>query len=364
MILAALIAGAFPMALGADPATRGVVQTIAGTGKPDLNALEGKALEVNLNQPFGVEIGPDGALYICEVGNHRVLRLDLAQGTIRTVAGNGKKGLKGDGGPATEASLNEPYEARFDASGDMYFVEMQNAVVRKVERSTGRISTVAGTGEPGFSGDGGPAVKARFKQPHSIALDDRGRLYIADLGNHRVRRVELKSGTIDSIAGNGEPGPWAGGVAVGRPLLGPRALAFQRGALWIALREGHSLLRLDLDSGLAKRVAGNGAPGWVDGPASEACFNGPKGLALDSSGAAYLMDTENHSVRRVAPDTGAVSTLAGAGPTSSGFGGDGGSALEARFDRPHGIAVSPGGEVIYIGDTNNHRVRRIKYAAR
>ncbi len=354
-----------------DSAAQDMIETIAGTGKPELGAMEGKALEVNINQPFGLELGPDGALYICEVGHHRVLRLDLAAKTIRTVAGTGKMGLAGEGVPATQADLNEPYEVRFDPAGDMFFVEMQNALVRRVERISGRIFTVAGTGEAGFSGDGGPAVKARLKQPHSIAFDEVGRLYIADIGNHRIRRVDLKSGTIDSIAGDGSAKPFADGPAVGMPLPGPRALATRKGSLWIALREGHSLLELDLTSGRVKRIAGAGQPGWRDGPAAQALFNGPKGLALDSSGAAYLMDTENHAVRRVDPVAGVVTTLAGgevkgtgASGDGGGFAGDGGPASGARLNRPHGIAVSPSGDTIYVGDSNNHRVRRIKRAAR
>ena len=164
--------------------TPGVITTVAGTGRPELNRMAGHATEVNIAQPFGVDFSPDGELAICEIGHHRVLRLDLESGRVHTVAGNGRKGSGGDGGPATEASLNEPYEVRFDAAGNMYFVEMRGALIRKVDAEDGTIRTIAGTGTPGFSGDGGPAVAAQLRSPHSIALDGRGGLYVADIGNH------------------------------------------------------------------------------------------------------------------------------------------------------------------------------------
>src|SRR5439155_17934355 len=143
-------------------------------------------LAINVGDPFGVEIGPDGALYICEVRNHRVLRLDLKSGELTTVAGSGVKGYAGDGGPATKAQLNEPYEVRFDRAGNMLFVEMQNHIIRQVDGKTGIVSTVAGTGAKGYSGDGGPATAAQLNAPHSIAHDAADNLYIAEIANHRI----------------------------------------------------------------------------------------------------------------------------------------------------------------------------------
>ncbi len=141
----------------AEPTFAGKIETIAGTGKSTDGGASGLAPRTNIGNPFGVEIGPDGALYICEVSNHRVRRLDLATGQLTTVAGCGRQGYAGDGGPATEALLNEPYEVRFDADGNMFFVEMKNHLIRRVDAKTGRISTVAGNGQPGDAGDGGPA---------------------------------------------------------------------------------------------------------------------------------------------------------------------------------------------------------------
>ncbi len=278
------------------------IETIAGTGKPGNNGAAGQALQTNIDQPFGVEIGPDGALYITEVGQHRVRRLDLKSGQLTTVAGCGKKGYGGDGGPATEALLNEPYEVRFDPQGNMVFVEMQNHVVRRVDRKTGAIQTIAGTGRPGYGGDGGPATKAEFRQPHSIAFDRAGALYIADIGNHRVRRIDPETGLIQSIAGNGEKKlPVSGSKAAGQAIFGPRALVADGPWLWIALREGNSVWRLNFESGLITHVAGSGKKGFSGdgGNPLAATFDGPKGIAIDPGGSIVVMDTENQAVRQI-----------------------------------------------------------------
>jgi hypothetical protein len=168
-----------------------VIHTLAGIGKGgDIPDGSGKATEISVDLPFGVENGPDGALYITTVGSHRVLRLDRRSGQVTSVAGNGRKGYSGDGGPATKATLNEPYEVRFDSHGNMLILEMQNHLIRRVDAQSGTITTLAGDGVAGDRGDGGPARQARFRSPHSITLDDKDNLYVSDLGNHRVRRIE------------------------------------------------------------------------------------------------------------------------------------------------------------------------------
>lgn len=326
------------------------------------NGSQGPAAKMNVAQPFGVEVGPDGALYIAEVGNHRVLRLDLNAQSITTVVGTGRKGYSGDGGLATKADLNEPYEVRFDQDGNMYIVEMQNHVVRRVDAKTGRISTIAGTGKHGYSGDGGPASKATFNRPHSIALDGTGGLYIADIGNHRIRRVDLATGIVDSIAGSDERRlPKDGQVAKGNPILGPRALFIEGNTMWIALREGHSVWKLDLKEGTLHHVAGTGKKSFSGdgGPAKHATFNGPKGIAVGPEGNVYVVDTENQAIRKIDLKTDKIATVAGQGPGHRGGAGDGGPATKAELDRPHGICVSKNG-TIFIGDTLNHRVRSVK----
>src|SRR5687768_9143482 len=171
------------------------IETVAGTGKAGFSGDGGPALQAELNNPYGLVVGPGGALFVCDMGNHRIRKIDK-KGIITTVAGNGVKGWSGDGGPALAAALNEPYEIRFDRGGNMYFVEMRNAVVRRVDAKTGIISTIAGTGRPGFRGDGGAATNAMLNQPHSIQFVGFGKqeLWICDIGNHRVRALDLKTG--------------------------------------------------------------------------------------------------------------------------------------------------------------------------
>lgn len=339
-----------------------IISTVAGTGSPENNGDQGNATKINIGDTFGVEVGPDGALYVTEVKNHRVHRVDLKTGKLTVVAGNGKKGYSGDGGPATKASLNEPYEVRFDKNGNMFFVEMKNHVIRRVDAKTGVISTIAGTGKQGFSGDGGPAIKATFSVPHSIALDGKGGLYVADIGNHRIRRIDLKTGIVDSIAGSEKRVlPKDGQTAKGNPILGPRALYIDGTTMWIALREGHSVWKLNLGDGILHHVAGTGKKGFSGdgGPAKDATFNGPKGIAVGPKGNVYVVDTENQAIRMINTKTKIISTIAGSGPGNRGSGGDGGLATKAQLARPHGICVGLDGAV-YIGDTLNHRVRRVK----
>lgn len=351
---------------GVAAAQAGTIETVAGAGGKTNNGDAGKALDVNIGQTFGVEFGPDGALYVCEVENHRVWRVDVKTGMAKVVAGSGRKGYDGDGGPATKASMNEPYEVRFDSAGNMYVVERVNAVVRRVDGKTGVITTIAGTGKPGFSGDGGPATSAQFNQPHSIALDEaKGHLYVADIINHRIRRVDLKSGTIETVAGTGaKKQPEDGKVARGLPMAGPRALYVTEAdrTLWIALREGNSVWKMELDTGVLHHVAGTGKSGWNADKTvtmAEAMFAGPKGIVVDRQGRVFVADTENQATRMIVPKAGKVVTIAGGGPKSRGLGGDGGEATAAKMDRPHGICFGPDGRV-YMGDTNNHRVRAIQ----
>jgi DNA-binding beta-propeller fold protein YncE len=314
-----------------------------------------------VGQPFGVELGPDGGLYICEVENHRIRRYDLETRALTTVAGTGRAGYSGDGGPALEADMNEPYEIRFDDAGNLFVVEMKNHIVRRINGKTGVITTVAGTGREGYGGDGGPATEALLKQPHSIALDGMCGLLIADIGNHRIRRVDLASGTIRTFAGNGEKTlPRDGQQAEGNPMVGPRALFVDGDTLWIALREGHSVWRMNLNTGTLAHVAGTGNKGFTGdgGPAREATFDGPKGIAVGPDGNVYVVDTENQAIRMIDTHSGVISTIAGSGPDARGFGGDSGPATAASMDRPHGIGIGPDG-VVYIGDTNSHRVRRV-----
>ena len=338
----------------------GDVMTVAGNGKDVPGSADGKALNTPSSQPFGISYGPDGALYVCEVGSHLIRRIDLQTGEAKTVAGTGKKGYSGDGGLATQAQLNEPYEVRFDKQGNMLFVEMQNHLVRKVDYKTGVISTIAGTGVAGFSGDGGPASKAQMSQPHSITLDDQDRLFICDIKNHRIRMVDPHTGIISTFAGTGEKTKTPDGASFdGTPLNGPRALDFDgKNSLYLALREGNAIFRMDLTNRTYHHLAGTGKSGYSGdgGPGKEAQLAGPKGVSLSRAGDLYFADTESHTVRVLRAKTGIVETVIGDGQPGDGPDGD---ARKCRLDRPHGVYVSPDGW-LYVGDSNNHRVRRIK----
>ena len=233
------------------------VSTLIGTGSPGFSDRE-------INNPYGLVIGPDRALYFCDLDNQRIRRLDLKTHRTTTIAGNGQRAYSGDGGPATAAALNMPHEIQFDAAGDLYIAERDNHVVRKVDAKTGVISTFAGTGVPGFSGDGGPAARAQLRQPHSIAVDPRGRLLICDIGNHRIRQVDLSSGTIDTYGGTGERQPTPDGAPVkGTPLNGPRTIAIAPdGDLYLALREGNAIYRIAAKTATIHHLAGTGEQGY------------------------------------------------------------------------------------------------------
>jgi len=339
------------------PLTAADTKTLAGTGVSGATGDGGPAVEAQVGNPYGLTIGPDGALYVCEIDTHRVRRIDLKTGKISTVAGTGEMGYAGDGGPATQAKLNEPYEVRFDPDGNMLFVEMKNAIVRKVDAKTGVISTVAGTGQEGFSGDGGPATKAELYRPHSIALDKAGHLYIADIGNHRIRRVDRKTGVISTFAGTGEQLPTPDGSKVaGTPLNGPRTMTFSKaGDMYLALREGNAVYRLDWKEQVWRHIAGTGEKGYTGdgGPARQALLSGPKGIEVGPAGGVYIADTESHTIRRIDQKTGVIETVVGFGERRDGPDGD---PLQCGLARPHGVYVDTKG-VIYIGDSENHRVR-------
>ena len=302
-----------------------------------------------IDQPFGLGIGPDGAVYFCDVGNHKIDRLDLKTRKVSVVAGTGEKGYSGDGGPAIRAQVDEPYEIAFDKPGNLFFCDRTNHVVRRIDRKTRVISTVAGTGKEGFSGDGGPAVQAQFRQPHSIAFAPDGRLLICDILNFRIRALDLKSGLISTWAGTGQRGEAADGAPLtGTPLDGPRALAIDRsGNFYLALREGNTIYRLDVKGGKMYRFAGTGEKGFTGdgGDARAAKLSGPKGVACAPDGSVYIADTENHAIRKV-DAKGVITTVAGDGKRGA-------------LARPHGVYVDRAG-VLYIADTENHRVLMMK----
>lgn len=360
----ALFGAAFSLAEGGTGAEqpssdRWEIRPFAGTGERGYSGDGASATQARLDNPFGIVRGPDGGLYICDMANHAIRKV-ARDGTISTVAGTGKRGYSGDGGAATRAELNEPYEIRFDHAGNMFFVEMQNHLVRRVDARNQTISTVAGTGAAGFSGDGGPATKATLRQPHSIQFDRPGDLYICDIANHRIRKVDMKSGLISTFAGNGERTATPNGAKIsGTPLNGPRAIDFDKdGNLWLALREGNAVYKLDLAAGKIQHVAGTGKKGFTGhgGPAKEATLSGPKGLNVGPDGNIYLADTESHSIRMIDRKKGTLELIAGTGEKGDGPDGD---PFRCKMARPHGVFVDADGAV-FVGDSEAHRVRVLR----
>jgi streptogramin lyase len=331
------------------------IANLAGTGTPrGENAPDG-----SITDPYGLVRGPDGALWFCEHDGHRISRL-APDGTITVIAGTGTKGYSGDGGPAVSATLNLPHELRFGPDGALYVADTGNNVIRRIDVATGIITTFAGTGAKGYGGDGGPAAQATFRGPHSIQFDAAGRLYVCDVGNHAVRRIDPKTAVITTIAGNGKAGPTPDGAPLaGTSFNNPRSLDVDaQGNPWLVTREGNQVFKLDLEAGVIRLMAGTGEPGFTGngGPALAATLSGPKGIALDSAGNAWLVDTESHSIRVIDVATGRLQLAAGNGAK-----GDGpeGKATACSLNRPHGVFIDADGSVL-IGDSEAHRIRVLR----
>jgi len=345
----------------------GTIDTIAGTGRAGYAGDGGPARQARLHQPFHCDLDGKGRLYVADVFNHCIRRIDPKTGTITTVAGTGTKGYGGDGGPATKATLNEPYAVAVTPAGDLYIVDRLNAVIRRVDGNTGRMTTVAGTGRRGYSGDGGPGTEARLNEPNDCCLDGKGGLLIADVSDWRIRRLDLGTGRITTFAGTGRILTNAatgrvdrarigdGGPATKAVLVGSRAVCVDgRGNTYVCEREGNAIRKVDA-RGTITTVAGTGRQGKADGPGSRATFNGPKGLRCDAQGNVFIADTENHAIRRLDARTREVTTVAGG---HQGKEGDGGDARKAGLDRPHGCLPDKDG-TLYIADSSNNRVRRV-----
>jgi streptogramin lyase len=345
-------------------APSGTITAAAGTGAKGYAGDGGPATAAQLDNPFDVAFDRAGHLYFSDTNNHVVRRVDAKTGIVVTVAGNGKKGSEGDGGPATAAQLNEPYGIELDAEGNLYIVDRLNFSIRVVDAKTRRIRTIAGTGKTGKSDDGIPGPSASLGEPNGLCLDGKGKLYIADVRDQRVRVLDLKMGTIGTACGlSGKKATAGDGGPIAKATLnGPRAVAMGRdGSLFIVEREGNGVRRIDFANGTIDRFAGTGKKGYSGdgGPANAATFDGPKEIDIDTNGNVFVVDTENEAIRRIDAKTGTVTTVAGKGRTKMPGQGDGGPATAATLGRPHGVAIGPGGAV-YIGDTLSHRIRVVR----
>jgi DNA-binding beta-propeller fold protein YncE len=392
----------------------GTIMTIAGNGEPGYSGDGGPAIGAMLNEPKSVTVA-GSFLYIADSENHRIRRVDLRSGVITTVAGRSEhqavpstdpspsmderegealdplgdpvsrkeekyaqlpdqsgtvrfvtgaaeKGrFQGDGGPAIDATLNFPSAIAVDAAGNLYIADMFNHRIRKVDAATGRISTVAGTGAARFMGDGNVAEKAALNEPVALALDERAcRLYIADLANYRVRVVFRDTGRIETCAGNGDAQyDGDGRPATEAALSGPSGLTLDsEGNLYIADTFSGRVRVVEAVSGIIRTVAGDGGEYRYQGTPSEfsTSLSRPAGIALSPAGKLYLTDSDNHLIRLWNPRSKIITSIAGNG--SAGFAGDGGPARDCCLNYPFGVAVDARGN-IYIADTFNHRIRMI-----
>jgi streptogramin lyase len=313
----------------------------------------------HLNEPFAVDFDRAGRTYIAQMGGHRVSVLE-PNGAVSVLAGTGEAGLSGDGGPAAKAQLNSPHHLLIGPDGHLYVADTFNNVVRRIDLKSGIITRVAGKGGPkAYSGDGGPAVDAQFGGIFAIAFHDRA-LYICDLDSRRIRVVDPKTGIVTTVAGNGEKGvPKDGEDARTQPLVDPRAVAVDStGLIYILERSGHALRVVDR-AGKIRTVAGTGEAGFSGdgGPARSAQMRGPKHISIDDDDSVLIADTENHVIRRYAPKDGTITRVVGTG--TMGAAGIDGPALQCELNRPHGAQVHPGTHALFISDSENHRVLRI-----
>jgi len=342
------------------PSQSWIITTAVGTGERGFAGDGGAAERALLNGPFDVGFDVDGNLYFSDTFNHRIRRVDARTGIISTFAGSSEAGYAGDGGPATRARLNEPYGIAIDKVANVYIADRHNHCVRRVDRTSGVITTFAGNGVAGFNGDGGPASRAGMVEPNGLALDPaQGRLFIADVADHRVRVVDLATGTISTFAGTGEAQHSGdGGPAMAAGVFGARAVKVATdGTVYILERQGSTLRVVDPRNSIIITMAGTGARGYSGdgGLARDAVFDAPKEFTLDPGGDILIVDTENHAIRCIHAANGIVETIAGG---RKGGEGDGGPARAAGLGRPHGAVVGPDGS-IYIGDTENQRIRKL-----
>ncbi|MER0443496.1 RICIN domain-containing protein [Streptomyces sp. Edi4] len=334
------------------------IRTVAGTGNPGFKGEKEPAVSAELNRPYGVVVDSIGTVYFSDSDNHRVRRI-TSDGKISTFAGSGAAGFDGDGGSAVSARLNSPHGVAVDGAGNVYVADADNNRVRRVTVD-GKISTFAGSGAAGFDGDGGPAVSARLNSPHGVAVDGAGNVYVADADNNRVRRVTV-DGKISTFAGSGAAGfDGDGGPAVSARLNSPHGVAVDgAGNVYVADADNNRVRKVTVD-GKISTFAGSGAAGFDGdgGPAVSAQLDCPLGVVVDSAGILYVSDHNNHRVRKVTAD-GTISTVAGTG--ADGCGGDGGPAASAELNYPLGLAVDCV-DALYIADYVNNRVRKVASA--
>jgi streptogramin lyase len=339
--------------------TTGGISTYAGTGSAGYTGDGGAATSATFKNPEGVAVGPDGSIYVVDSDNHVVRKINPATGVVTTVAGSGSPGWSGDGLLATAARLQQPQDVAVASNGDLYIADTGNHSIRKVTAATGLITTVAGSGSPGSTGDAGPATLAKLSSPRGIVLASNGDLYIADRSNNKIRKVSALTGIITTFAGTGTAGYTGdGGLALAARLQSPEGVELaSNGDLYIADTSNNAIRRVSSLTGFITTIAGTGTAGYTGdgGAATAARLNGPESVTVSASGDLYVADRANNVIRRFTIG-GTIATFAGTG--TAGYSGDGGSATAAKLNGPAGIAIDASG-VVYVADTSNQRVRKI-----
>ncbi len=356
----ALLAGA--LLAGVSPVCAQQITTIAGTGATGFSGDGGAATQATFNDPVWVTSDLAGNLYIADQNNNRVRRVDT-KGIITTVAGNGSPGFSGDGGPAIQASLNGPTGVCTDAVGSIYIADLGNLRIRKIN-TAGFISTVAGNGIKASNGDGGPALQASLYIPIRCAVDSLGNLYVADQGGHKIRKID-PSGIISTFAGTGAhlgvPADFSGdgGPAIAADLNNPTAIALDpAGNVYFSDQFNQRIRKID-KSGIITTIAGVGASGYSGDnvAATGAAINYPGAIVVDQNGDIYFCDSANNRLRKIS--NGIITTVAGNGV--AGFAGDNGPAITAELNNPFGLAMDAAGN-LYIDDITNARIRKVSGA--
>ena len=349
------------------PSAAQTITTIAGNGShafsPDGSLAAASSIALALDSVSNVVVDPDGNLVFSEGNAARVRRIVKKTGALETVAGSGRASFAGDGGPATAAALKGPSEIAFDRHGNLYIADAANYVLRRVDAKTKLITTIAGIRKNIFTRDG-PASETALARPGGLTFDHDGRLVIADTMNALLRRLDFRSGRIETIAGNGDM-IFTG--ATGKPLetgmAWPNAPRFNRaGDLYFCATGNNRVLRLDAKSGQITVAAGNGLTdyGGDGGPGPDAQLNQPASLAVDGADNVFIADTQNHAIRRLDAKTGILTAIAGDG--TPGFAGDGGPAAKARLNFPIGLGLDGKGN-LYVVDSTNARIRKIEGVA-
>jgi sugar lactone lactonase YvrE len=314
-----LIIDTFNNAIRKVDTSKGIISTVAGNIQYVVVTDGGLAIEPTFTQPHGITVDTAGNVFIADTFNNVVRKIDAASGNVSTIAGNGTAGFSGDGGPATAASLNQPYAVAIDGAGNLFIADTVNNVVRKIDAMTGNISTVAGNGSFGLSGDGGPATAASFNLPYGLAIDKAGNLFIADTFNNNIRKVDAMTGNISTVAGNGQFGPLKdgdGGPATAASLNLPFGVAVDKdGNLFIADTFNSAIRKVDATTAIITTIAGNNGPGFGgdNGPATAATLDQPNDIAIDGAGNLFIADTINNVVRKIDATTGTITTVAGTG---------------------------------------------------